>query len=246
MTNDKLSTFIEGLNELNKQNSIKIMVPSAGKEMEFNLFNVSQHKELVRTAFEGYEGVIKANSIYDDIIKQNSLDDDCEFSLADRAHIIVQLRKESLSETYNTRNKNYNLNDLPEPNFNFDYSGNVEHSGIKVSLAIPSLVRDSQVSNKLISDLARLTGKSKDTESVNVALAYEIVKFIKSIEIGEDVFEFTNINIYDCAKLVDSLPLKLNNQIVKWISKFRTQEESNITFEDGVLVEIDASFLAGD
>ena len=42
------------------------------------------------------------------------------------------------------------------------------------------------------------------------------------------------------------LPLKLNNRIIEWIADFRKKEEFNITFEDEVMVEIDASFLISD
>jgi hypothetical protein len=34
--------------------------------------------------------------------------------------------------------------------------------------------------------------------------------------------------------------------IVEVISEFRKQEEKNITFDDGVTIEIDASFLSSD
>ncbi len=245
MSKELLKDIIKDLDDLNKQNVVKVTVPSSGKELGFELFNVSQHKDLLKSAFEGYEGVIRSSAIFNDIIINNS-ESEYDFSLADRSYILTQLRKESLSSKYIVGSKEYDLNDLPEPDFDFDYSSDVEYKGINVKVKVPSLTRDTIVAKKLISEISKLNEKQRETDAVNIVLTYEIIKFVESVEVGENVFELNNFNLYESKKLIDSLPLKLNNMIVEAISEFRKQEEKNITFDDGVAVEIDASFLSSD
>lgn len=246
MSNKLLDGLIKDLDSLNQQNTIKVVVPSSGEEVEFSLFNVSQHKDLMKTAFDGYEGVVKSSCVYNNIIANNS-SVDYDFSLADKTYIIVQLRKESLGDKYDAGNDAvYSLNDLPEPQHDFKYEDTLEYKDITVNLKIPTLKRDTAVSNKLLNELSRFTDKQKETELINTALTYEIIKFIKSIQIGENTLEFDEFNLNDSKKLVSMLPLKLNNLIIEWIADFRKKEESNIKFDDEVMVEIDASFLISD
>jgi len=246
MSNTLLDGLIKDLDSLNQQNTVKVVVPSSGDKVEFSLFNVSQHKDLMKTAFDGYEGVVKSGCVYNDIITNNSTVD-YDFTLADKTYIITQLRKESLGDRYDAGNGVvYSLDDLPEPQLDFKYEDTLEYKDIVVSLKIPTLKRDTAVSNKLLNELGRFTDKQKETELVNTALTYEIIKFIKSIQIGENTFEFDEFNLNDSKKLVGMLPLKLNNRIIEWIADFRKKEEFNITFEDEVMVEIDASFLISD
>lgn len=245
MSKEILKDIIKDLDDLNKQNVIKVTVPSSKEEVEFKLFNVSQHKDLLKSAFEGYEGVVRSGVIFNDIIINNS-ETDYEFSLADRSYILTQIRKESLSSTYKIGSKEYDLNDLPEPDFDFTYTYEVEYKGITAKIKVPTLVRDTIVSKKLVSEITKLNEKQRETDAVNIVLTYEIIKFVDSVEVGENVFNFDNFNLYDSKKLIDSLPLKLNNMIVEVISEFRKQEDKNITFDDGIAVEIDASFLSSD
>lgn len=245
MSKEILKDIIKDLDDLNKQNVIKVTVPSSKEEVEFKLFNVSQHKDLLKSAFEGYEGVVRSGVIFNDIIINNS-ETDYEFSLADRSYILTQIRKESLSSTYKVGSKEYDLNDLPEPDFDFTYTYEVEYKGITAKIKVPTLVRDTIVSKKLVSEITKLNEKQRETDAVNIVLTYEIIKFVDSVEVGENVFNFDNFNLYDSKKLIDSLPLKLNNMIVEVISEFRKQEDKNITFDDGIAVEIDASFLSSD
>jgi hypothetical protein len=245
MSKEALNNFIKDLDSLNEQNKAKILVPSLGKEYDFNLFNVQQHKNILKTAFEGYIGVVKGNNIYNSVLIDNCIED-LEFSLADRSFILLELRKKSLSSTYVVDEEELDLNKLPEPSFDFKFKDSLEYSGVTVDLKIPTLARDTIINKKLIADLAKLTDTKKDKETLNIAVTYEIIKFIGSVKLGDNVFDFDDFNIYESKKLVESLPLKLNNEILLWIGEFKKHEEKNLTFDDGTIVEIDASFMASD
>ena len=240
-----LDDFIKNLDELNKKNTVKIFVPSAGKELGFNLFSVTQHKELLKSIFEGYSGIIRSSIIYNDIINTNCHDDH-NFTLADRSFILTQLRKESISSTYTVDNTEYDLNDLPEPEFNFTPTQDIEYKGIKVTVTIPSLERDDVISKKLVTEINNIPEDKQDDETLTTVLTYEIIKFIEKISIDDNTFTFTDNNLFESKQIINSLPIKLNNKIIEAISDFRVEDEKSLTFNDGIVVEIDASFLSDD
>lgn len=244
MSSKAFDDLIKGLDDLNKQNTIDIYVPSAGKDLEFKLLSVSQHKDIIKTAFEGYAGIVRSNCVFNDIINHNCLEEH-EFLLSDRSYIILQLRLATTGSKYSVGDKLYSLDDLPTPNFDFERSATLEYNNICVDVCEPSLSNDTKIYTKFIAEI-RATPDQKDIDMVNAALAYELVKFIRSIKLGDEEFELMNFNIHDRKRLVDSLPLKLNRDIISWLGEFRGAEDKNLTFNDGTTVEIDASFLAGD
>lgn len=245
MSNDKLKSFIQGLDDINKDNLINIKIPSLGKNCKFKLISVAQHKELLKSAFEGYEGVIKSNIIFNDIITNNCEKEDVDFSLIDRSTILIKLREASISDNISIGKNQYKLSSLPVVEGLFE-SNTITCNGITIETCIPSLERDTEVSKKLLNDFTRLSDKEKETNGINLVLSYEIIKFIKSISIGDDVFEFNDSNLYESKKIIDSLPLKLNNKVINFITKFRDFENEFLTFEDGTLLEIDVSFLSSE
>ena len=243
--NNTLEDFIKNLDDLSKKNTVKIFVPSAGKKLEFNLFSVSQHKELLKSIFEGYAGIIRSSVIYNDIINTNSHTEH-EFTLADRSHILTQLRKESLASSYSANGEAYDLNDLPEPEFNFTTTQDIDYKGICVTVTIPSLKRDDVISKKLVNELNSIPEDKQDEETLTTVLTHEIIKFIEKVTIEDNIFTFSDDNLFECKQIINSLPLKLNNKIIEAISDFRVVDEKNITFNDGTVVEIDASFLSDE
>lgn len=245
MSNDKLKSFIQGLDDINKDNLINIKVPSISKNCKFKLISVAQHKELLKSAFEGYEGIIKSNIIFNDIITNNCEKEDVDFSLIDRSTILIKLREASISDNISIEKNQYKLSSLPSVDRSFEGS-TITSNGITIETCIPSLERDTEVSKKLLNDFTRLSDKEKETNGINLVLSYEIIKFIKSISIGDDVFEFNDSNLYESKKIIDSLPLKLNNKVVNFITEFRDFENEFLTFEDGTLLEIDVSFLSSE
>lgn len=246
MSNTDLKSFLSELSEINEANIVDILIPSTGKKVKFRLFNVNQQKDLIRTAFEGIEGAVKSGIIFNNIINDNSLKAE-SFSLIDRGHILLNLRKASIGESVSIKDKTYKLDDLPKLMVSdIKQQDSITYSDITVSVSIPSLERDTKVSEKIIGELSKLSDDNKQKESVNVLLVYEIIKYINSVSIKEAELDFSSLSIYECKKIVEALPLKLNNLIIDFIAQYKQIEENSLTFEDGAKVEIDASFLSSE
>lgn len=246
MSTHQVKNLIEELTAINESNTVSISVPSVKKKIKFKLFSVGQQKDLLRTAFEGVEGAVRSGVIFNDIILSNSTQD-VEFSLIDRAPILLDLRKHSISEKVTISDKEYELKDLPAMSVeDIKCNDEIEYNGIKVKVNIPTLKQDREISEKIVAEIGKLNDEVKRKDSVNILLAYEIIKFITSIEINDSILDFSEISVYERKKIVDNLPIKLNNSIIDFISNYKSVEEQSLTFEDGTKVEIDAGFLTSE
>lgn len=248
MSTNNVKNLIEELTAINDNNTVSVSVPSIKKKVKFKLFSVGQQKDLLRTAFEGVEGAVRSGVIFNDIILNNSTQD-VEFSLIDRAPILLDLRKHSISEKITISDKEYDLKELPAMAVeDIKYSDELEYNGLKVKVSIPTLKQDRDISEKIVTEISKLNEDVKRKDSVNILLAYEIIKFITSVEVmsNNSVLDFSDISVYERKKIVDNLPLKLNNSIIDFISNYKSIEEKSLTFEDETKVEIDAGFLTSE
>ena len=98
----------------------------------------------------------------------------------------------------------------------------------------------------MIAEIGKLTQEQQQKQSIELVLTYEIVKFVDEIRLGETTLSFNNLSGYERGKVINELPLSLNNSIIDYISSIKKVEDECLTFDDGVVVDIDAGFLAAD
>ena len=239
-----IKSFIEELKQLNESDCFSVFVPSKNKKVKFKAFSVKQHKDLVKSLLDGVEGTVSMYKVFNDIIFNNSTED-IDFTLYDRNKVLVDLRKQCVSESIKIEDKEYNLNSLPEYNFDFELSKQFSYKGITVCASIPSLKEDSKITEKSIVEFNKLgTDDKKVGDSLNILLIYELMKFIDTIEIEDKIIDLKEIGAYDRKTIIDNLPLKLNNDVLEYIAKFKEYDQSLFTFTDGTKLTIDASFLS--
>tara|TARA_R110000765_G_scaffold27387_2_gene66536 strand:- start:753 stop:1508 length:756 start_codon:yes stop_codon:yes gene_type:complete len=246
MTSD-VKSVLGSLQELNNANTVSIKVPSTGKNVSFKLASVSQQKELLRSAFDGVDGVIKRANILNKIITDNSTSD-TDFLIIDKNVILIELRKASVGSDITIKDVKYDLNDLPTfKKSDVKLKGTVTHDGITAKLKVPNLTLDTEINTKLGTELAKVTDQQeKIKQSIDVVVSYETSKYIDSIKIGDAVIVFDQISSFERREIVNNLPLKLSNKILDYIGEVKEVTDLSITFDEEVIVEIDASFLSAD
>jgi len=241
-----VKSFIDELKQLSNSDCFNVYVPSLDKEIKFRAFSVKQHKDLMKSALDGVEGTLRMYKIFNDIISANSLEP-VDFSIYDRTKILVDLRKQCISEIVNILDVKYNLNDLPVFNFVFDDSKEFKYKKISASVSLPSLETDSNITEKSILEFNKYSSEEKKIgNSLSILLVYELMKFISTLTIEDTVIDFSEINTTDKKAIIDNLPLKLINDILDYIAKFKDYEQSLFTFSDGTKLNIDASFLSAE
>lgn len=241
-----IKSFIDDLKQLNEKESIDAYVPSLKKIVSFKVLSVKQHRDIIKTVVDGVEGSVLISKVFNDIIKENSLKD-INFKLYDRNKILVDTRKEILGNNVTINNNLYTLDTLPTYAFNPEETKEFEYNSIKVVAEIPTLEVDSKITEKSVVEISKFSAEdNKVGNSINVLLVYELMKFIKTIELQDSVLQFNELNTYDKKNIVENLPIKLNNMILDFIAKYKEQEQEFYTFSDGTKLSIDAGFLTGE
>jgi len=242
-----VKSFLSNLQELNETNTATIKVPSTGKNASFKLASISQQKELLRSAFDGVDGVIQRANILNKIITDNSKSD-VEFLLIDKFAILIGLRKQSIGKNVTIKDEKYNLDDLPQiKKSDVKLTDTISADNINVKVKVPTLKLDSEINSKLEKELAKYQDQEeKIKQSVDVVVSYETTKYIDSIEIGEAKVIFEDISAYERKEIVNNLPLALNNKILDYIGEIKQAMDKTIKFSEEVIVEFDASFLSTD
>jgi len=239
-----IKSFIEELKQLNESDCFNVYVPSKEKKVKFKAFSVKQHKDLVKSLLDGVEGTVSMYKVFNDIIFENSTED-IDFTLYDRNKILVDLRKQCISNTIKIEDKEYSLDSLPEYKIDFELTKKFSYKGITINASIPSLKEDSKITEKSIVEFNKVGLDDKKVgSSLNILLVYELMKFINTIEIEDTIITLDKVGTYDRKNIIDNLPLKLNNDILEYIAQYKEYDQSLFTFSDGVKLTIDASFLS--
>jgi hypothetical protein len=242
-----VNVLLDKLTKIKSEDTISIKLPSTGKDFSFNSISVKQQKNLLKHAMDGGGGIVPAFKEMNSIIFDNIVDKTAEISVVDKYPILIALRKKSLGNNIKIEDKPYDLTELPSfvklPKSLT--AATVDCMGIKVSLSLPSLQKDTEYLNKVISEVKK-AGDDKAKETVAVMYTYEIVKFIESITFSEGTINFSDITIQDRKAVVENLPVELNQQILNFINKVREFENAFITFSDNVVVPINTLFLTGE
>lgn len=242
-----VKSFLSNLQELNETNIATIKIPSTGKNASFKLASISQQKELLRSAFEGVDGVIQRANILNKIITDNSKAD-IEFTLIDKYAILIGLRKQTIGKIITIKDEQYNLDDLPQINkSDVKLTDTISVNDITLKVKVPTLKLDSDINSKLEKELSKYQDQQeKIKQSVDIVVSYETTKYIDSIEIGEAKVVFEDISAYERKEIVNNLPLALSNKILDYIGAIKKTMDNTIKFSDEVIVEFDASFLSTD
>ncbi len=240
-------SFIDTLKDINDANTVNVKVPSLGKNITFKQISVNQQKEIIRTAFDGIDGVISRSVVVNNIIVDNS-NGDADFLIIDKPAIMLALRKESLGSKIKKDGIEYDLNDVPTiKKSDFKLKHTVEHDGITVDLKVPTLALDSDISNKLAKEFAKFeTPEEKIKQSLDTVIAYESAKYVDKITIGDATVSFEDVSVHERKDIINNLPLTLNNKIVEYIASIKEVTDKAMTVAEEVVIEIDASFLSSD
>lgn len=242
-----VKSFLENLEELNNSNTVTVKIPSTGNEVEFKLASVSQQKELLSTLFgDSVESIFTRTNVFNRIIEANCKED-LDFLIIDREAIMLAIRKKLFGSSYSIKGVKYDLDNLtPIDTSTLDLTTVVEYDGIVANIAIPTLKTDTDINLKILDDLSKQIGTDNINEKFALIATHEVSKYIADITINDITIVFDEISVYERVKIVSNLPLKLNTEIVNYITVIKELVEQALTLPDGIFVEIAAGFLSGD
>ena len=110
---------------------------------------------------------------------------------------------------------------------------------VGIELEVPTLISENQVISTCV-DILKKDADKDVGKSLSEIYTYEITKYIKSLNVGEDVVQFSDISVRDRVKIVNNLPLSINKQIVEFIQDIKEKETDILKVEiDGEVHQID-------
>ena len=239
-----VKSFLEKINEL-KSDKLQVDVISTGKQIECESLTFKQQKEIISTITEGIVGALRFQKVINDAILENT--GDKTLTAVDKTLIAVQLRSNSVGTFIKFEDERYDvlagvidkLKSL-KPTTKKTLSGD-----INLELEVPTLVAENQVITACVDMLKKDSDKDVG-KSVGDIYTFEIVKYIKTIRIGEDAIDFNTLPVRDRVKIVDNLPLSLNKEITAFIQAYKSLENDALTVrinDSDRLIDVDVAFF---
>lgn len=238
-----ISNILKELQTVENDSVVDVFVPSVNKLVKFKPLSVKQHHEILKCGIDGVLGSIKLSTVFNKIIVDNSLET-IDFTVYDTEWILLKLRIANIGERVTIKEQVYNLSDLTRNKKSFNYREEISYKDIVVQLEVPTIKRDLEISEACYKDFSK--GNLEErlvSETISSMLSYEIIKFIEYISVNDLVVNFDSISTADKRKVLESLPLVVNNNITNFITKYRDHEQVSYTFEDGTFLSIDGDFL---
>lgn len=239
----EISNILKELQTVEEDSVIDVFVPSVNRLVKFKPLSVKQHHEILKCSIDGVLGSIKLSIVLNKIIIDNSLES-VDFTVYDTEWILLKLRISNIGENITIKEQVYNLNNLTRNKNTFEYKEDISYKDIAVQLAVPTIRQDIEISEASYKDFSKGNiGDRLVSETISSMLSYEIIKFIKSITVNDLIVNFDSITTSDKRKILENLPLAINNKITNFITRYREHELVSYTFEDGTFLSIDGDFL---
>jgi hypothetical protein len=241
---DNIKNFLDKVDQL-KSDNLKVNVISKNSEIDCESLTFKQQKDIISTITEGITGPLKFQKNLNDIIVENTKDK--ELKVVDKLLIVLQLRKDSVGTIVKLKNNKYDVLDgiiEKAKKLSPKLSKSIKGS-ISIDLEVPTLISESQVINSCI-DSVKKDSEKEVGKSLSDIYTFEIVKYIKTVSIKDDILNFQDLSVRDRVKIVNSLPLSVNKQIVDFIQDIKQAELDALSFdtESGEsTLEIDVSFF---
>tara|TARA_R110000744_G_scaffold79703_2_gene156475 strand:+ start:1533 stop:2264 length:732 start_codon:yes stop_codon:yes gene_type:complete len=234
------SDLLKKLKEV--KNNLKIAVTSG--EVVFTALTLKQQKDLLSTAVSGIRGAIEFQKVLNKTIIENS-DTDKIFTI-DRAKICLLLRKQSLGDDVKVGEEILNINRVIDKidgvKKEFKMESEATEDGVTLSLKVPTLKEENAVISRCLVELDKAKDLNETSKAFGVIYLYELIKYIESVKVGEEVVVFTDLKIAERVEIIENLPLTVYKQLSTFFKAFTAYENEILTFEEKTIV-IDPVFF---
>lgn len=247
----KIDNILNKLDTVAVNNIISVRVPSKNSTEKFKPLSVKQQKDLIKSGLNGVTaGILIGNHIADIIFDNYCGEDNKDLLVTDKVPVIMALRINSIGKFANLNDntdKQKDISSILDKKLDFSslsITKEINYQDIlKIIVEVPTLKRDQQVNNVLLKEIQN---QSDASDAIGDIFVYEIVKFIKSIELSDkSTINFIDLDIKDCVQIVEKLVATINNEILEYIKGFRKIENDYLTIE-GKSILIDSRFFINE
>lgn len=252
--------ILASISELNKQQIVDIYIPSIDDTLSFKPLTVKQQKLILSSGVDTEIENLTFSNTMNSIILENCLASSDKIKTTDKPAILLQLRKKAVGNTLTVtaQDAEYKIDidqhiesvmSLTNKDTKTTFKLDVE--GVEIQGNIPDLKTDTKY-NKQFTRKIKSGNKSKLglTDVVGDIYIYEMVKYVRSITIGENTIDIDDsITVDQVISVFESLPMIISNKIADNIKKLRELEIaslSNDVLPEDVQIPLDASIFTSD
>lgn len=233
-------------NLLEKLKSVEenIKLKTINGKVDLKVLTLKQQKDLLSTGVTGLKGAISFNKVLNNIILDNA--DKEEIYTVDRSKITLYLRRQSLGSKVKIGEDTCDIDNyisrIDEVKKDFKLEDVVTEGKITLKLKVPTLKEENAIINRCLVEL----GKNKDDEKADKAFGviylYELIKYIESVGVGEEVVLFDDLKVAERVSVVENLPLAVYKQLSTFFKAITTYQNEILTFEEKT-ISIDPTFF---
>ena len=232
-----VASFLTKLDKLGEK-TIEVFVPSLKKKIPTKPLNLKQQKDLISSMLDGIKGTLDFSKTLNRIIIDNTGITDLK--IYDKLPFIVSMRKHALGDRAGSVELQSVIDNIKNIPFNIKDTTTVKKGGIQLVLTVPTLRQENILLTKCEQEIDQEQELAKD--GVGKLYIYEIIKYIDSIQIDDDVLEMDDIRINERIKLVERLPLTMYSKISDFIESVN-RYNSDVLTVDETEVSIDSEFF---
>ena len=197
-----VTSFLTKLDKLN-ENTIEVYLPSLKKKVSTKPLNLKQQKDLISSVLDGLKGTLDFSRTLNKIIIQNSGISDLK--IYDKIPFIVTMRKNALGNKTSTVNLDKVIENFKKVPFKLKDEALVKFDNLKLTLKVPTLREENSILTKCEQDISTEQDQLKD--GVGKLYIYELLKYIQSVQVDDDIIDLSDVKISERVNLVEKLPL---------------------------------------
>jgi hypothetical protein len=232
-----VASFLTKLDKLN-ENTIEVFVPSLKKKVSTKPLNLKQQKDLISSVLDGLKGTLDFSKTLNKIIIENSGISDLK--IYDKVPFVVTMRKHALGNKTSTVDLNKVIANFKSVPFKLKDEAVIKHENLKLTLKVPTLREENSLLSKCEQEISTDQDQLKD--GVGKLYIYELLKYIQSVQVDDDVIELSDVRINERVKLVEKLPLNVYSDISTFIEGINKYNSDLLTVDDKE-ISIDVEFF---
>jgi len=238
-----LNDILSKLNEINFEDTVNVFIPSLQRTVSFKPLSLQQQKEILKSGISSeIFNLLEFNVIFNAIIDQNSLEKN-NYRLLDKPVIAFALRNKFTSQLLESEDKQIDTKIFIDKKLNVEASAFedffIEEGLLKITAQAPNIAIDQIVSKMQLGKIKKASNIDL-TNIIGEMYVFEVLKYIKTIQIGELQQDMSLLTIEDRLKLIEQLPASIITKLNALIAeKFKNPEEEYLTAE-GVKLTLDA------
>lgn len=239
MSTSNFQNLLKDIQQLNTHEEHQYYMPSCRKYVSFTPLTVKQQKDILSSSVDmKIENLSFANCV-NQILETNKRADDVDIYVMDKPLLILQMRQHSI----NNELKLYIGDDETTidiqkhvESVEKQLTGTKERKSFKITsgplvieCAQPDLTRDIIFNKHFTKQVKKQTGNKNETvlltDVIGDIYIHELIKFIKTITIGENVVNVdTDLSPQQMVDVFESLPLSVCTDLVESVKLARETE----------------------